>query len=111
MNKIKSLAQKGVDKLKQNDKKVEFKIDLKLVRLNVKPTEQLTDLMYRLEWKRGPDSFSSRLIDIKAGSEVTEKDITEEFSKISSFHTLEKDKEISDDTVWEKKICNFLLKR
>jgi hypothetical protein len=43
--------------------------------------------MYRLEWKRGPDVYASRLIDIKAGAQQPDKPITEEFSKISSFHT------------------------
>ena len=81
------------------------------MKLTVKPTAQLPDLMYRLEWKRGPDTYASKLIDIKAGSEDTEKAITEEFSKISSFHTKEIDREISEDTVWERKICNFILKR
>jgi hypothetical protein len=67
--------------------------------------------MYRLEWKRGPDTYASKLIDIRAGSEETENPITEEFTKVSTFNTKELDKEISTDTVFEPKICNFFLKR
>jgi len=91
--------------------KSDLRIGVKIVKLTVKPTAQLPDLMYRLDWKRGPDTFSSKLIDIKAGSEDTDKELTESFSKVSSFHTAELGKEISVDTVWEKKICNFILKR
>jgi hypothetical protein len=111
MNSLKSLANKGIGKLKKNSKKVDYKIELKIVKLTMKPTVPLPDLMYRLEWKRGPDTYASRLIDFKAGNENPENDITEAFSKISSFHTKEMDKEISADTAWEPKICNFIIKR
>ena len=104
-------AAKGIDKLKKEKTlKVDFKIQVKIVKLTVTSSTTLPDLMYRLEWKRGPDTFTSRLIDIKSGSENT-NDITDTFSKVSSFHTKELDKEISAETVWEPKICNFILKR
>jgi len=111
MNSLKNFANKGMKKIKKNTKKADYLIEVKLVKLTVKPTAQLPDLMYRLEWKRGPDTYASKLIDIKAGNENPENDISESFSKLSSFHTLDKDSEISEDTVWEKKICNFLIKR
>ena len=111
-DKGKDLASKGVNKLKKEKTlKEDYRINVKLVKLTIKPTAQLPDLMYRLEWKRGPDTYASKLIDIRAGSEETEKEITEEFMKVSSFHTKELDKEISVDTVFEPKICNFFIKR
>ena len=98
MNKLKSLKDKAIKKIKKDTKKEDFKISVKLINLTVKQSEgsdAFGDLMYRLEWKRGPDVFASRLIDIKAGADKPEKPVIEEFSKISSFHTKEMDQEIS----------------
>ena len=111
-DKGKNLASKGINKLKKdNTLKVDFNIGVKLVKLTVKPEATLPDLMYRLDWKRGPDTYSSKLIDIKSGSENTTKEMNDTFQKLSTFHTKEMDKEISSETVWDPKICNFLLKR
>lgn len=94
MNKLKDLADKGknladkqIKKLTEKDKKANFKIEVVLKKLTIKKGDSLPDLMYRLEWKRGPETASSRLIDIKAGTDFPAADITESFSRVSGFHT------------------------
>ena len=69
MKMMKQMAGKAANKItKQGLQQLNLNIEIKFVKLTVKSDNEQEDTNYVIDWKRGPDTFTTNVYEIKNGT-------------------------------------------